>query len=227
MPPRVSSWIAGFASVATFLLGVWAIGGEIEPSQARGSTAVSRILSMREGFVGTGLTIATQRLNLMDCELALRSKVSLETRYLSDGERARIAPICHEVARSVLAGTPASGLAWLVSAVAAADMGTTAEFELGYARSALVAPNEGWLVALRVRAGETYQSLIGPNLQEFEARDLAFAAGNPRYAAPIARRFVSDEAFRVRMTDVLEDMTPDKQRLFLSVVSNVLRAEGR
>ena len=227
MPTRHIFWTVGLASLSTLVLGAWTISSEVKPNLGVGKTAVSRILSMTEGNVAAGLTIATQRLSLLDCELALRSKSALEALYLSDDEAARIAPICQEVALSILDGSPSNGLAWLVRGAAAAHMGDTDGLKIGYARSVLVAPNEGWLVALRLRVAERNGELFGPNLQEFETRDLAFASGNPRYSVQVARRFVSDEAFRKRMTAILEIMPPERQRSFFSVVSNVLRAEGR
>ena len=220
-------WPIALVSVTVFLMGGWTMYLEAAPNLRGGTTAISRLSAMPNGEAPIGLTVLSQHRALLDCEELFRSVRAIEMQYLSPAEREQLVAICGEMADVTLAKSPVDSFAWLIRAGASAAQGDNSGFNAALQNSQSSGPNEGWLANMRVEAGEANLASLSEETFTGHERDMQVAASIHTYASGMARRYVSDEGFRIRMTKVLEIMRPQEQRRFLSAIRAALTKSGR
>lgn len=221
------SALVAIAGAAVLLMGARTMYLEATPNMRGGSTAISRIANMADGSAPIGLTLLTQHHALLDCEQTLRSSVSLEIQYLSPDQRERLPKTCAQMARNIVARSPADSFAWFVSAAAAAAMSDPLALNADLERSQVTGPNEGWLASMRLELAENNLASLNASTLATHQQDMRIVAATGGYISSVARRFVLDEDFRQRMSAALENMTAKDQARFLSAVRAALNSPGR
>jgi hypothetical protein len=220
-------WTVAVAGLAILVMGTWTMYVEAMPNFRGGTTAIARLATVPSGKEPIGLTILSQHRALLDCEQFFRSSRSLEMQYLPQSTRDQLPTVCGQLATSVLGRAPIDSFAWLIRAAASAEEGEEPGFNTALRSSQLSGPNEGWLASMRLEVGEANWSLLSADTLIGHERDMQVAASAYIYAPVVARRYVSDTAFRARMNKVLETMQPASQRRFLTIVRATLTASGR
>ena len=222
---NTGQWPIALVGLAVLLMGGWTMYQEATPNLRGGTSAIERLLTMPDGEAPIGLTILSQHRALLDCEEVFRSERAIEMQYLQPVEREQLVISCGQMADAILAKSPTDSFAWLVRAAAHAAQDDNPGFNVALRNSQLSGPNEGWLANMRVQVAEanltalTEETLIG------HEHDMQVAA--TVYSPTLARRYVSDEDFRIRMTKVLETMQPQDQRRFLAAIRAALTTSGR
>ncbi|MBC2775876.1 hypothetical protein H6M51_23755 [Rhizobium sp. AQ_MP] len=137
------------------------------------------------------------------------------------GERVAHAQTCLDHALSYASHTTIDSLTWVVAARASYVLGDQEALNkyLDYARRA--GPNEQWVAALRVSLAEDAMSLLDAENGENHRSDLTLMVMSRSGIAAIAGRYWSDEDFRERITSVVEQMSNDDKRRFISSVRRV------
>lgn len=133
---------------------------------------------------------------------------------------------CRDFAQSVLARMPTHGLAAFGVAQMQLALGETASGSEALRLSQGLTPHEQWLAEARVELAETHYASLSPDALEGHTADLALLARSNRGVRAIAYRYVSDPAFRERITSVVETLPGDVQTRFVSNVRRAAEAFG-
>ncbi|QDZ10706.1 hypothetical protein [Devosia ginsengisoli] len=216
--------LLGLATAAT---GAWATYRELQP-QELGSTALDRVLAMRDGTELSAFSIASQNNALLDCTNALGATQSLAMMYGGTEARRQIAPKCLALADHVARQTPSNAFAWYVGAEASAALQYWDGLNRRLALSWRTGPTEQWVGELRVALAEdNYQHLDDQVIAANDA-DLHMLVRSARGVRAIAARYVTDPGFRERITAIVETMPTENQARFLANVRRfaVTRAQS-
>lgn len=125
---------------------------------------------------------------------------------------------CAAWAAAILRVSPANAFAAAVAAESWGGLKNGARFNEDLILAQRMAPNEGWLAALRVAIAERYIEMANATVLDAESADIALLASSYKGVEAIARRFVTTPAFRDRVTSAVETLPPDVQRRFLQSI---------
>ena len=225
--PQAGRQIAlAVAGLALATAGAWATYEESAPYLS-GETSLERAAAWAAHPTPSGLSIAVQKTVMLDCLNALVARNSLSARYLAQEERAAIAPTCLAIADRAVEASPSFSYAWLVGARASADLGDMAGMNRRLLSSQQTGPVEQWIAEARVALAEEHFEALDPAVLARHKADLGLLARSGRGTATIALRYVSDPAFRERITAIVETAPDADQRRFLANVRhriNLMRA---
>lgn len=133
---------------------------------------------------------------------------------------------CRRFAEAALFEMPTNGLAALLGARLAFLEGDTESGNAFLERSQMVAAHEQWLAEARVAIAEDNLEHLTEAVRRRHEADLVLLARSARGVRSIAYRYVSDPAFRERITAIVETLPGDVQQRFLNNVRRSANAFG-
>lgn len=167
------------------------------------------------GEARIGLSSYAKRQVLVSCQYGLTSELAL-VRPAEQIERFAVA--CRNYSQAVAASMPTNSFAWLVLANASHALGDMPSMNRALELSQMSGPNEQWLAERRVALAEDNFDSLSDAARTGNTRDLAMLATSYRGVKTIATRYVTDEAFRNRITTIVSELPVEVQRRFLSSV---------
>jgi hypothetical protein len=206
-------WVMGGISAVMFVGGAAAMyveGG----SYLTGPLTQSRAILAMDS-IPLPLSAEAQREPLTTCFELLTAIPTFDYLDLTEAEQARLPGICLAKADAIVAGTPSYSLAWYVGALSAALMGDWDGMNERLVRSQQTGQYEQWIGELRVALSEDYLPHLSAEASAGHDQDLEMLVQSGRGVQSIAARYVRDEAFRERITAIVETMSPLDQRRFL------------
>ena len=206
-------WIMGGIGAVMFVGGAAAmyieggsyLTGPLNPSRS--------ILAM--DAIPLPLSAEAQRERLTTCFELLGALPTFDYLDLTAEEQARLPAICLAKADAIAAGSPTYSLAWYVGALSAALLEDWDGMNQRLIRSQQTGQYEQWIGELRVALSETNLAHLSPEARAGHDRDLEMLVQSGRGVRSIADRYINDEAFRERITAIVETMSPLDQRRFL------------
>lgn len=192
-----------------------------------GSTDIDRARIVAADSLHVGLSNGAMEISLQACIAAMKRSKSLEVQYLSDDDRDALYLGCEEVAKNVRTQSPANGLAWLAAAYASLVNGNIPDFNTDLATSQFVTPTEQWIAEQRVQLAEDNLSSLDARALAAHDADLRMLVSGGIGLRSIAQRYMRDEAFRERLTHIVETMPPENQQRFLDSLRSVIRNARR
>lgn len=215
-------WLAiGLFGLLALCGGLWAFAAEQSHLSASGATPEERIALITSGERQVGLSSLTQRQFMIDCRNSLIMAAQLA---LPVDQRTALAEACRDSAEHVTAANPASSFAWFARAHSALALSDWDGVNANLAVSQTTGANEGWIARYRVELVEDNRSRIAATYLVQNRQDLAVLAGNPAYQNFLARLFVLRPTARADMTDAVEQLSVQEQRVFLAAVERARQA---
>lgn len=221
---REKTPIYGLFVLACILLagsGAFAMRQEFS-TYLRTGTVIPRAAQVMPDMV-IGLSANSMRSILGDCIGAMKLYNSLTMLYAGEETRDGIVNNCLATADIIAEQSPTLSIAWFTGAYASILRDDVAGFNDRLQRSQLTAPNEQWIVDMRVDLAENNLAKLDTASLAAHEHDLKLMVLSAVGLRNVARRWISDEAFRGRITDILETMPQDAQQRF---VINLRRTVG-
>lgn len=132
---------------------------------------------------------------------------------------------CADTARGILKRTPTASIAHLVVAVSAIHHADTAEFNAALIRAAATAPREGWMVARRHTAANLHFDALDAAGRDVWAADTRVLLEERWGREIVAVTYVSFEARRPEIEQIVETMPNAAQRDFVARVRELTRMQ--
>lgn len=212
-------WIAMFCCLLMALASGYGLWRELAPFTAKPYEQALVADNFADEEFGFGLSSYSKTLVMRDC---YRIVLGYHDFDLVDDAVRNVIAICGERATRIVAVTPTDSFAWLVRAAASVRLKQQDEFNAALQKSQLTGPNEMWIALLRTNLAETHLSKLSAESVRAENADLTLLASSWKGVQLIAKRYVSDPDFRVRITAIVEKMPQDRQRAFLNSVRKSL-----
>lgn len=133
---------------------------------------------------------------------------------------------CLEFADAALAAMPTHALGHYVAAKMHLYSGNDVEGASALVLSQRYGPQEQWLAEARVELVETFFERLSEAALARHTADLGLLARSGRGVRSIAQRYVSDPAFRERITEIVETLPAQEQTRFLANVRRAAEAYG-
>ena len=214
--PLIWSMLA--ISVCVLGIGVFALRSEATATvMGSGSTRLPQFVQAMAGEVQLPLSVEGRRVLLDTCEMALQPSLPLVLRFASNEQRQKIAPFCGNLAQAAVEVSGADSYAWAILSMAQMQSGDLALAEQSLIRSALTAPTEAWIARTRFDFVQDHYDAFAPEVHAIGDAD-ALLLIDGSFGHVVARRYVTDPAFRQRTEALLESQSPQVQRRFLSLV---------
>ncbi|MCF6272413.1 MAG: hypothetical protein L3J37_04360 [Rhodobacteraceae bacterium] len=154
----------------------------------------------------------------------LRQLGSVEGRLLAKPARATLLGDCLARAEVISQSAGKEGFGWAVLAYLRRESGDRIGYEAALRHSYIVASNESWISALRLRlVSEEGGQLSGVVRQGYIA-DLVLLMQSLRMRLMVVRRYVALESFRAVVAEALPALPEERQREFLSLLRQEVRA---
>lgn len=205
-------------AIVAIALGARTVIGESRLFLATATTAPGRIIDVAEGRGDIGLATQSQKAFLLDCSQTMTALISPPVLALTPEQRSLLAPTCRSIAQRAVAASPTSSFAYFVQAAAAAAMGDDASYNQSLQLSYLTGPNEEWIAEWRLLLVERQGERTHADLAAYHDDDIRLMIRSFRGITTIAAYFVGREAFRDRVTTLLDSLPPADQSRFLSYV---------
>lgn len=211
--------------LAMLLVGAGAIVGVTEARSylAGGSSQRERFDILARGGVDTGLSVAARNLLLKNC---LDTMASLTARAQPGERRHAVQSNCMAIADRIVEQEPTSALAWYVGAVAAAALSDLPGMAKRLGEAQRTGPTEQWLAQMRVELAEENYAALPADVLAGHKRDLTLLVQSQDGVGSIARRYVQQPDFRLRITTLVEELPPAFQERFLVYVQQFAQAAG-
>ena len=209
------------------MLGAYCVYAETIPVLRGGTNAFDRLERMTDGDEAIGISGLSYKFILRDCDTALTGYGGVVMRLQDQAFQDRLPTLCADVARQVLASTPANGQAEFILAKVAAHNGDSAAFDGHLRASQALSPSEGHLAARRVILAEANIDDLSADGLARHQNDLLLLMRAGQNIWWVAQLYVADEAARQRITTALETLAPAEQARFLSAVRHQLDMQGR
>lgn len=214
-PGSMKASITLVAGVCAVVLSLVAIVREFPVLAYGGQQSLSTTVSIAQDRLHPAYSFYGQKRLMSACAQGMTG--IWQTVAPSD-QRLAFAEACLNHALKYASHTTIDSLTWVVAARSSYILGDYEALNryLDYAwRSAR---NEQWVAALRVGLAEDAKSRLDANNTENHKSDLALMVMSSSGIAAIAGRYWSDEDFRERITSVVEQMSNEDQRRFVSSV---------
>ena len=203
-------------------VGGWTLAKELEFG-ASGLTSVQRLDQKPVELTIPGLSLHTRQQALMDCAYTVQRLGSLEMRYQTDAFRSDLPDRCHKLALAAVSTMPTYSYGWLVAAMSAAASADWADVNDHLYRSQLTGRESQWIAEMRVTLAESHRAQLDERTRIGNDRDLQLLVRSQRGVGTIARRYISDPAFRDRITAIVETMPDDVQLRFVGSLRYLTR----
>ena len=202
-------------------LGAWVFTQEGGTYFLHAATPVTSI-DLRSESDPVGLGITTRRDVLEECDNTLRSARSFELMLLPAVEFADLRGKCAGISETIAQDSPSFSLAWAVAARAAAAGSDWARMNQFLKASQQTGPNEQWIGRIRFEVADANFEQLNAEGRALYDKDLEMLILSNKGIPYIARQYVLDVSFRVRMTKVLEGMDEADQRRYISVLRRMV-----
>lgn len=160
----------------------------------------------------------TERLSLLDCSNVLSNLNSAEMQAQPQELRDAVAPHCLLAADQIVAASPTNAFAWYVGALAASIQQDWPGFNMRVARAQIADRTEQWVGQQRMALVENNYSKADQQVKDGNDVDLRMLLGSIPGQHAVARRYWADQAFRDRITAMVETLPEATQKRFVSVV---------
>ena len=205
-------------------------GGGTFAAYSEARSYVSSGLTPAESFAALaadeqvpGLSVTSTRLVLDNCYDAI---TAIYGRVQPSTKRDAVASNCLRQADAVIQAMPSHSFAWFVGALAALQLDSRGGFTDRLRQSQLTGPNEQWIAELRVGLAEDNFGMLPSDVRELNDRDLGLLVVSDRGIASIAQRYISNPAFRERITVIVEQLPERDQQRFVSTIETAT-GQGR
>ena len=188
---------------------------EFTPLLRLGTSLDQRVAALSGAAILPGPSYSSKYRVLIDCNQALNS---LEGNLLPPEPRQGLLNNCRQIARTVLAEEPSYSLAWYIDALAAEGLRDEATVSASLSRSQQSAARQEWLSRARAILAERHLDTLSPEAVTAYHADLALLVQSRLGSTWVARRYVSDPAFRGLITGIVEQLPSAAQRQFLRAV---------
>ncbi len=172
-----------------------------------------------EGAPGAGLPLLSAELHdqrLTSCADALRpARIAL----LTAADRRARSQSCAAAAQQSLAWLPASGLAWLVKALVAAENGDRGGFATALARSRALSPDEGWLSMRRFDLAAAQGCQRDARCRPIMAGDGATLLSYQAGAEYLALHYATSPDLRPLLASLARQRPPAERRRLLNLLT--------
>lgn len=216
-------WIATLGCLLMFFASGYGLLNELDPFLARPVADIRVADDFRQRDFDFGLSSYSKILVLTDCFRVVRIYGASD---MMDEAVRNVVTRCADQADDIVSTTPTDSFAWLVHAAASALLLDNENFNISLQKSQLTGPNEQWIARFRVNLAESNVSKLTPRTRQMEDADLGLLASSARGVKLIARRYISDPAFRARITAIVEKLPQDKQVIFLRTVKQSMNSAG-
>ncbi len=211
-------WAMAVVAVFAIALGARTVIGETRVYLATGNTGAARIVEVAEGRADIGLATQSQKAFLLDCGQTLTAQISPAVLALTPEQRGLLAPTCRSIAQRAIAASPTNAFAYVIQAIAAASMGDDEQYNQSLQLSYLTGLNEEWIAEWRLLLVQRQGDRTSADLANYHDDDIRLMIRSFRGISTIAAYFVSNDAFRDRVTALLDSLSPADQSRFLSYV---------
>lgn len=218
-PGHILLVLLGFALAA---MGIYTVHAESEAYLA-GPTSIARVAAWTEVPVTPGLSVATQKLTLLDCENTLLSPNALALRYLEPATRDKLAPTCRKLAQAITMTSPNQSYAWYVAALASARMSDWSEMNAALHRSQLTGAQSLWIAERRFALSTQQRASLDADAGAAASADLELMLLTNGLQT-LVRPYATDAALRQSVGAAIDAM-PEAQRSL--ALSNLVGALGR
>lgn len=194
---------------------------EAMPFFDSGVTPAQKFTALVDRNLRPGPSIASQRLVLDDCFVAINSVFG---RAAPSARRAALLLQCATVSQTVVAHNDANALAWAISALVAAERGNRSEFSDALVQSQKRSPAEGWLAQLRLKLVDRYPELSTADVLGASDADVATAVRTGAGLRLVAEQYSRRVASREHVSAVIETLPASIQAQFVASVREVASA---
>lgn len=211
----MKSPIALIVGVCAVLLSMVALVREFPVLDYGGQQSISTTVAIAQDSLSPPYSFYGQKRLMSAC---IQGMTGVWQAVAPDDQRVAHAKTCLNHSLNYASHTTVDSLSWVVAARASYILGDQEALNryLDYARRS--GPNEQWVAALRVALAEDAMPLLDADNAEDHKSDLALMVMSRSGIAAIARRYWADQDFRERITSVVEQMSNDDQRRFVSSV---------
>lgn len=189
---------------------------EARPYFSGPASNANRLSELKVGPVA-GFSLPSVRFVLDECAWGV---TSLYGRLQSETVRADVVAKCTRTVQSITEARPGFAYGWYVRALMAEANGDKADMNAALATSRVTDPTGQWLAQLRVDLAEQHFSELDAGNLKGQTEDLALLVRSRSGISSIARRYVTDEGFRDRITAIVETLPPEDQRRFVDYVKS-------
>jgi hypothetical protein len=204
-------------------MGVMAIVAESEAYLAGGPTSADRVAAWTRSPPAYGLSIYSQKLNLLDCETVTTTPTSLPMRFQSEADRSAMPAACLQLVRGILAWSPTHAYAWIVGAEIAFAQSDWEEMNNGIVYSQAAGPTELWLAQRRANlASRAMMVRLSPSARLAINADIALLLVSEAGFSSIIAAYSYDPTFRLAVNAVIVEFPPSEQAKALRNIRNLL-----
>jgi hypothetical protein len=214
---RSLQWILIACSVTTLALGAFALRAEAEATalgSGSGQPRLSQFINMISDDVTIPLSVLGRRVLLDGCETLLQPSAPLVLRFASDKQRERVVPFCTRLAKNATTVAMTDSYAWLILALAQIRQGNLEAAATSLVWSGQTGPTESWIARSRFTLVQDHYGQLSPAAQAVGDADAILLIQTNR-GSLVARRFMSDPAFRQRAEALIEMQPQSLQRTFI------------
>lgn len=199
-------------SALLVIAGGWVTLAEVGPYFEVRNSPAQRFAAARNDVPAYGLSYKSQFLALNDC---LQNVTTLYAKFQPADQRDTMLENCSQLAREIIALSPANGFAWYLLAEVSAQSGDFDLLNVALIQSQNLTPNEQWIAELRVYAFEAHYENLSQEAKAAEQEDLSLLVVSQRGVHSIASRYVRNPAFRERIAVLVETLPPEIQEKFV------------
>lgn len=209
-----------FVGLSALLLSAYAIAKELPVLAYGDQQSIDTTVALVRGDLQRAFSFYGQKRLMAACMQGMTGMWSV---LATPEQRLAHAKNCLERALSFAEDTPVEALTWTVASRASLVIGDIEAMNryLRYARNS--APNEQWVAGLRVNLAEDALATLSDSNRREHNSDLALMVLSRKGISAIAGRYWADEAFRERITAIVEQMPNEDQRRFVASVKRVTR----
>lgn len=156
-------------------------------------------------------------------DACLQTTQSVETLFLPSKARLQLVQACQNLILGIVETSAQNAYAWFALAYFAQEQSQTGEVNRTLLRSYDTGPYEQWIAEQRVPVAEAALPALSDAAKAGHLQDLAMLVQSHRGIRAIAQRYVQNEGFRDRITNVVEKLSTDDQKRFLRILQHEVR----
>lgn len=210
-----SAWAIGGLAVILILASAATTYGELLPLFRSGALIEQKINVLVVDPLLPGPSYKSELLVLSDCNEALSS---IAGNVLPPEPRQALLENCRSMARGVLADEPSFSFAWYIDALASEGLGDMTTVSSSLVQSQRTAARPQWLAQSRAYLASRNVDLLTPEARVAYEKDLATLVESDLSLPWLGQRYHRDLQFQALITDVVEKLSPEMQRRFVSAV---------
>lgn len=199
-------------AILLFAMSVFSLSKEITPFFSETSSPALRFANLEQGQADLGISIAAQKLLFNDCLESFAGPAGMAQPSI---RRSAMLKHCQTLAKDSTNSKPSFAFAWYIGAFTAAELGEYQTFNHQLSASQKTAPNEQWLAEFRVNLAEDNFDQLDSSTLQGHNDDLKLLVQSRKGVSSIAKRYIQQNSFRERITNIVETLSQDDQRRFI------------